>query len=328
MSDRTIEVAQTADLETRLVRRREIEAGLRQSKWKLAYTERLFLRDCIAAPVVRTALKMAGLYSRGVSNALSPAVRRLRFQFSDLPEAFDGFRILHLADLHIDGMDGLAEIIAERLTGLDADLCVMTGDYRFKARGACHHVYPRMRTILASVEARHGVVAILGNHDESEIALELEKLGVRMLINDGVLIARGSTSLGVLGVDDPHRYGCDDLEGALASVPADGFKVLLAHSPELWRQASAAGIHLYLCGHTHAGQMCLPRIGALLMNARCPRLYTQGIWRHGAMLGYTSAGVGCSLLPIRYNCPPEITLIELAKAQWPESLLSGQNPAF
>jgi uncharacterized protein len=156
-------------------------------------------------------------------------------------------------------------------------------------------------------------VAILGNHDDSEIAVELEKLGVRMLINDGVAIAKGGTCLWVLGVDDPHWYGCGDLDGALASVPADAFKVLLAHSPEMWRAASTAGIHLYLCGHTHAGQICLPGLGALLRNARCPSSYTQGRWQHGDMLGYTSAGVGCSLLPVRYNCPPEITLIELGK---------------
>ncbi|HTV55559.1 MAG TPA: metallophosphoesterase, partial [Terriglobia bacterium] len=248
-------------------------------------------------------------------NALAPVVRHLKFQFAGLPDSFDGFRVLHLTDLHIDGMHGLAEVVAERLIGLQVDLCAMTGDYRFKAHGPCHDIYPRLRIILSSIQARHGVVAILGNHDESEIAVELEKLGVRMLINDGVAITRGSACLGVLGVDDPHRYGCDDLDGALASVPAEAFKVLLAHSPELWHKASAAGIHLYLCGHTHAGQMRLPGVGALLMNANCPKPYTQGRWQHDAMLGYTSAGIGCSLLPVRYNCPPEITLIELRKAR-------------
>ncbi|MGH9447660.1 MAG: metallophosphoesterase, partial [Terriglobia bacterium] len=302
-------------LEQRLARRRVIEGGIREGKRKPAHGESLLLRDRIAAPVLRTALRMVGLYSRGLRNALSPIVRHLRFQSPGLPDNFDGFRILHLTDLHIDGMHGLAEIVAERLTGLDADLCVMTGDYRFEAHGPCDKIYPRLRTILSSIQARHGVLAILGNHDESEIAVELEKLGVRMLINDGVAITRGNACLGVVGVDDPHRYGCDDLDGALGSVPADAFKVLLAHSPELWHKASAAGIRLYLCGHTHAGQMRLPGIGALLMNADCPKSYTQGRWQNGAMLGYTSAGVGCSLLPVRYNCPPEITLIELRKAQ-------------
>ena len=315
MADCNIEPPLACNLQQRLARRRVIEADLRNGNRKLARGESLLLREGVAAPVLRTALRMVGLYSRGLRNALAPMVRHLRFQFPSLPGNFDGFRILHLSDLHIDGMHGLAEIVAERLTGLHADLCVMTGDYRFKARGPCHKVYPRMRTLLSAIQARHGVVAILGNHDESEIAVELEKLGVRMLINDGVAITRGSDCLGVAGVDDPHRYGGDDLDGALASVPANAFKVLLAHSPELWHQASAAGIHLYLCGHTHAGQMRLPGIGALLLNAECPKSYTHGQWQNGAMLGYTSAGVGCSLLPVRYNCPPEVALIELRKAR-------------
>lgn len=310
-----IEPPLTCDLEQRLARRRVIEAEIRGGEGKLAHGESLLLRERIVAPVLRTALRALGLYSRGRRNALAPIVRQLQFQFAGLPDNFDGFRILHLTDLHIDGVEGLAEIVAERLTGLDADLCVMTGDYRFKARGPCQRIYPRLRTILSSIQARHGVVAILGNHDESEIAVELEKLGVRMLINDGVRITRGSACLGVIGVDDPHHYACDDLDGALARVPPDAFKVLLAHSPELWHKASAAGIHLYLCGHTHAGQMRLPGVGALLMNANCPKSYTQGRWQSGAMLGYTSAGIGCSLLPVRYNCPPEIPLIELCKAR-------------
>jgi len=99
----------------------------------------------------------------------------------------------------------------------------------------------------------------------------------------------------------------------LQGVPENAFKVALAHSPEMYEQAAAAGIHLYLCGHTHAGQIRLPWIGATLVNADCPRAFTHGAWQHGTMMGYTSAGVGCSLLPVRYNCPPEIALIEMAK---------------
>ena len=123
----------------------------------------------------------------------------------------------------------------------------------------------------------------------------------------------------IAGVDDPHYYGCDDLPGALSDVPKDAFKVLLAHSPEMYREADAAGIHLYLCGHTHAGQIRLPKPfrdawAAPFQNADCPREYTHGAWSHGALQGYTSAGVGTSLLPVRYNCPPEIIVIELRRS--------------
>jgi predicted MPP superfamily phosphohydrolase len=297
----------TRDLESRLARRRVIEV-----KRKPADGDSLPER--LKASFLRSALRIAGLYSRGIRNALAPVVRHLQFQFDDLPHSFVGFRMLHLADLHIDCLDGLAEIVAERVRGLEADLCVMTGDYRFRLQGPCDSVYLGLRTILPSIRATRGIVGILGNHDEADIAVELENLGIRMLVNDAVAIEKEGSRLWVLGVDDPHSPGCCDLAGPLATVPPDAFKVLLAHSPEIYCEASLAGIHLYLCGHTHAGQIRLPGIGALLVNSACPRSYAQGRWQHGAMLGYTSAGAGCALLPVRYNCAPEITLIELAKS--------------
>jgi predicted MPP superfamily phosphohydrolase len=143
------------------------------------------------------------------------------------------------------------------------------------------------------------------------MAVELENLGVRMLINEAIEITGRDGNLWIVGVDDTH-LGCDDLDAALRSVPKDGFKILLAHSPEIFDEAAAAEIRLYLCGHTHSGQIRLPKVGGLLTNADCPRSYTHGEWHHSDMRGYTSSGVGCSFLPVRYNCPPEITVIELA----------------
>jgi len=314
MTETGTQVHPTRNLEKRLACRRAIETAIRTGRRKNAHRDAFVLRDHIAEPILRAALQITGLYSRGIRNALEPVVRYLPLEFENLPESFQGFRILHLADLHIDGVDGLAQIVAERVAALPADLCVMTGDYRFAMEGPCNEVYSGMATVLSGVRAQHGVLAILGNHDESNIAVELETLGVRMLINEAVEITQGGDRLWMIGVDDPHHYGCDDLEGALESVPADAFKVILAHSPEMFAEAAAAEIDLYLCGHTHAGQICLPGIGGPLMNADCPRAYTHGQWQHGGMLGYTSAGVGCSLLPVRYNCPPEIGLIEMIQS--------------
>jgi predicted MPP superfamily phosphohydrolase len=311
MINSDIDVQLARDLEKRLARRRTIEAEIRAGGWKKAHRDSLLLRDQIVAPLLRAALQITGIYERGIRNALDPIVRHVRLEFDDLPDGFDGFRILHLADIHIGGVDGLAEVVAERLRGVDADLCVMTGDYRFEITGPCDEVYRGLRTILSSVRAPQGVVAILGNHDESEMAVELENLGVRMLINEAVEITGRGSPLWMVGVDDPH-LGCDDLQAALHSVPKDGFKILLAHSPEIFDEAAAAEIRLYLCGHTHAGQIRLPRIGGLLTNADCPRSYTHGEWHHCGMRGYTSAGIGCSFLPVRYHCPPEIAVIELA----------------
>lgn len=264
-------------------------------------------------PLLKLFLQATGLYRKGVQNALAPVVRNLVFQYPNLPAAFDGFQVLHLSDLHIDGVDGLADKLHNILSELRPDICLMTGDYRFEDDGPCHRVYPRMLRIVESISARHGTFAILGNHDVSEIAYGLAGMGVRMLVNEAVEISQGRDSIWLAGLDDDFSYQTDDLPGTLASVPTDAFKVLMAHSPELYEQASAQRVDLYLCGHTHAGQIRLPKIGSIRNNAKCPPQYTYGHWIHNRMQGYTSAGVGCSSLPVRYNCTPEIILIELRR---------------
>ena len=299
-------------LERRLAPRMAIEAKWARSRHVAGNSPLLLRADRITKPLLKCGLHLTGLYSRGVRNALRPVVRKLRLQYAGLPAEFEGFQILHLSDLHIDGMDGLTERLTGILGQLKPDLCVMTGDYRFEIEGSCDRVYPRMRSILSSIRTRFGVFGILGNHDASEIAFGLEDLGVRMMINEAAEIQKARSSVWVIGIDDPYDYQCHDLPGALEAVPSTGFKILLAHTPELYDESAESGIDLYLCGHTHAGQVRLPGIGALIQNAACPRSYAHGHWRHQDMQGYTSAGVGCSMLPIRFNCAPEIVLIELA----------------
>jgi uncharacterized protein len=274
-----------------------------------------FLRwyDRSLAAFLKTGLQLAGQYQRGVANALNPVIRHVRMEFAGLPRGLEGYRILHLSDLHIDGVEGLAEILAELLPSLPVDLCVLTGDYRFQMYGPCDAIYPRMRRVLKAVRSRHGMVGILGNHDCAEIAVALERAGVRMLINEALRIGSPADGLWVVGVDDSHYYDCADLAGALAGVPERAFRLLLAHSPEMYEEAAVADIDLYLTGHTHAGQIRLPLLGPLALHSACPRSYTKGRWIHAGMKGYTSSGLGCSLLPVRFGCPPEIAVIELRR---------------
>lgn len=270
----------------------------------------------VIRPGIKAVLHGAGLYSRGVQNALRPIVREVRLQFLNLPRAFEGFRILQISDLHIDGTDGLAEALSVVLRGIDSDVCVLTGDYRFEDFGPCDEVYPRMQTVVSSISARHGIYGILGNHDTAELAFALEEMGVRMLVNDAAEIpCANNPSLWLVGVDDPFDFRCHDLPAALSEVPRDSFKILLAHAPELYEQAADEGIALYLSGHTHGGQIRFPLIGSIRTNANCPRDYARGHWKHGDMQGYTSAGAGCSSLPVRFNCPPEVVVFELHHAR-------------
>lgn len=271
-------------------------------------------KSCLPRLFLRTALRLTRLENRGRRNALSPVVRRLRFAYPNLPGAFDGFTIVHLSDLHIDGVPGLPDRVSELLAGIEADVCVLTGDYRYKLDGSSDGVFGPMRRILGRVRTRHGILAILGNHDTSNMVAPLEGMGVRVLINAAAAIRRGEESIWFVGLDDPHYFGCEDLATALAPVPEGAFKVLLVHSPEMVEDAAAAGINLYLCGHTHGGQIRLPAIGPVVINSNCPRRYTAGVWHFGNLKGYTSLGLGSSVVPARFHCPPEIALLELRRS--------------
>lgn len=265
----------------------------------------------IRGALLRALLAGSGLRRLGEHNARQAVVRELHFTFDTLPASFDGFTILHLTDIHADGLAGLADSLCARLRHLPVDLCVLTGDYRYRVRGACDQVYHNMERILGAIQARYGIVGVLGNHDAAEKVANLEQMGVKMLVNQAHELCHGDHSVWLVGLDDPHYYGCDDLPGALHPVPDDAFKILLVHTPELFAEAAAHGVHLYLCGHTHGGQICVPGIGPLITGARCPRRYARGAWQHRNMHGFTSAGVGVSIVPVRFFCPPEIGLITL-----------------
>src|SRR5580692_1422643 len=123
---RLADLTLTRDMGPRLSRRRLIEA---QNDRRIAaggLGDFSGLQDRVEASVLKTGLRIAGLYGRGLANALCPVVRRLRLEFGNLPSGLDGFRILHLSDFHIDGVDGLAEIVANQLAFLPVDLCVLT----------------------------------------------------------------------------------------------------------------------------------------------------------------------------------------------------------
>jgi len=306
----------TERLKPRVAREKQFEAFGRRIRNKslLFRYEKIWIR-----PVLRLGLQMIGLYKRGLQNALHPVVRSIEVWSERLPSAFDGYKVLHVSDLHIDDMPLLTPKLQELLAKVNADVCLITGDYRFDDEGTCENIYPQVRKLVPYLTRPDGVYSILGNHDVSEIAFALNDMGIRMLVNESIEIRRGNESIWVAGIDDPFDYKTDDLPGTLANVPSQKFKVLLAHTPELYQQASDLGIDLYLCGHTHGGQIRFPIVGSLRNNANCPKEYAYGPWRHGSMQAYTSAGVGCSSLPIRYNCPPEVILIELRRGPKPHA---------
>lgn len=272
--------------------------------------------------VIESLLKYSGFTDRGRRNCSDYRLEHNDVYLPDLPVAFDGYTILHLSDLHTDGLvdEGAGIIrIAESVT---CDLAVLTGDFSFDESGA--HYEPCLKAlapIVRSISAQDGIFGVLGNHDFQEMVPALERMGVQMLLNEAVPLQRGSEEIMLAGVDDPHFYKCHDLHKALSAMAPDQVAILLSHSPEIAREASICGVDLFLCGHTHGGQICLPGGIAMFANSACDSRYVSGSWECGAMQGYTSRGTGFSLTAARFFCPPEVTLHTLHAGSYPCELL-------
>ncbi|MFP4166438.1 MAG: metallophosphoesterase [Opitutales bacterium] len=231
-----------------------------------------------------------------------------------LPPEFDGFTLLQLSDLHADLHPDFPAAAARALAPLQYDCTVITGDFR-----TCTFSDPTGATA-ATVEllraVRGPVFAVLGNHDALEKVPVLEKeAGLRFLLNENVALRRGSEVLHLAGVDDPNFYKCHDLQRAASGIPDTACRILLSHSPQIHREAAARDFDLLLAGHTHGGQICLPGGAVVVHDGTSPRRLLAGPWREGRMLGYTSRGTGATGLPVRLNCPAEVTLHVLRRAR-------------
>jgi predicted MPP superfamily phosphohydrolase len=259
--------------------------------------------------LIKIALKVTGLYGRGCENARRIEVRHNNVRFRTLPSAFNGFRLLHITDLHVDINEGAMLRLAALLPNLDYDLCVLTGDYRGATFGPFEAVIEGLARLRPLI--RGPVYAVLGNHDTVRMVPSLEALEIRMLLNECVLISKGDPVLYLAGVDDAHFYRVDNIEKAAADIPDTAFSILLSHTPEIYRQAAHAGFDLLLAGHTHGGQICLPGSVPITLDSVLPRRMGAGAWTYHNMTGYTSVGAGCSIVPVRLNCPPEITIHHL-----------------
>jgi len=312
------EYFKNASLESRLINRRQIWAENRFRmeidnmktrrhglKSRHRWYELLFMMKCFELLV-----KITGLHKRGRQNAEDIVLKEAPLFFPNLPKAFDGFTLLHLSDLHLDSSEGLEDRILRIIGDRTVDLCVLTGDYRTKMHGLHKHIIKSLEYLVNNIDSRQGFLGVLGNHDGCHMVNPMEKLGIRMLINGKFHINRGNDRIQIVGTDDVHYYYTDQAVHALEYAD-DEFSIALIHSPELFDLAAEMGIDLYLCGHTHAGQVCLPGGIALIRHLNRGRKFYKGYWRYQEMLGFTHAGVGTSGIPLRFNTQGEILIHHL-----------------
>ena len=263
--------------------------------------------------LIRNTLKFTGLYWRGLKNSERIRITRNSVRLPGLPAGFDGLTLLHISDMHVDMNSGAMLRLIELLQEIDYDICVLTGDYRGATFGSFRETLAGLAQVRAHL--KEPVYGVLGNHDSIQMVPDMEDMGIRMLLNESVIIEHGNGHFHLVGIDDAHYFRVDNIEKATAEVPHDECSVLLSHTPEIYRLAANADFDLMLSGHTHGGQICLPGGIPITIDSKLPRNMASGPWSYKNMAGYTSVGVGSSIVPVRFNCPPEITLHHLQSTE-------------
>lgn len=261
--------------------------------------------------VIRNTLRLFLMHGKGKRNARNIQVRHNSVKLPQLHSDLDGFTLLHLSDLHVDMDEKATLALMERVREVDYDICVMTGDYRARTYGEIERSLAAMARVRRQL--KQSVYAVLGNHDSILMVPALEAIGIKFLINENTLIKRGQGELFLAGIDDAHYFRVDDIPKAAKGLSESIPSILLSHTPAVYLQAAEAGFDLMLSGHTHGGQICLPGGIPVFLDSDCPRFVGKGVWRHNKMQGYTSVGSGTSVVNVRINCPPEITLHTLHK---------------
>lgn len=254
------------------------------------------------------------------------SVERVLLRLDKLPANLDGLKIAFLSDLHLMP-NGFGVEIAERAVLLanesDPDIVLLGGDLVHWC-SAIPHLIP----VLRRLKSRYGVFAVLGNHDHhcpwrfkrpapwggkpfsvDEWKKALERADVKLLVNEAVRLKIKGEEIWLAGVDDAYT-GRDDLARALRDVPENAFVILLSHSPDIVDDQNISRIALVLSGHTHGGQIVLPLLGPFLAPCRDKRRRAKGLTKIGETWLYVSRGISAGL-PLRFNCPPEVTVLTL-----------------
>lgn len=259
-------------------------------------------------PLRELAGNLSKVAKYAIDEANSLSVERVEIALPRLPKKLDGFRVLHLSDIHHSPLTGLEHISrAIAITNeLRPDLIALTGDFVSHEN---EYIAPVAKA-LGELRATHGVYACLGNHDHwtdpDAMTRELAANNIRVLVNEGFRLESAAAPFWLCGVDD-HMVGKTDLAAALKGAFPDEFKLMLAHNPVIFRRAARAGIDLTLSGHTHGGQVRVRDNDQRLIRRR----RTAGLHRIKQSQIYITRGIGTVVLPVRFQCPPEISVLEL-----------------
>lgn len=266
----------------------------------------------------------AGAATIGVDSILlepnHPRIVRQDITLRRWPAQLDGFTLALLSDFHYDSHFSVHPLQAAigMVNGLHPDLIVLTGDFVTASpfdggeEKAASNAEP-CATLIAQMHAPHGLWAVLGNHDWAtdplRVTHSLNEQNIQVLANQSAPMEINGARFWLAGVAE-IIFRTSDLPATLANIPRDEATILLAHEPDYADYAAHHPIDLQLSGHSHGGQIRLPFLPPLYL-PEMARKYYAGLYQIGPLTLYTNLGLGTMGVPIRWNCPPEITFITL-----------------
>ena len=247
--------------------------------------------------------------------------RRIEVRLKRLPEAFDGFRVAQLSDLHCGpymGRKGVQRAVS-LARSFRPDILALTGDFvshpLTQGNGLAGARHVEFCAEVLSQQKDLPMIAGLGNHDhwnDADIVEGgLKEAGVNVLRNAATPLERAGSRIWIAGIDDAF-VGHADLHAALRGVPPSEATILLAHEPDYADHVLPFPVDLQLSGHSHGGQVRIPGMGAPILPTM-GRKYSMGLYQVGPLQIYTNAGLGVVNPPVRFLCPPEVTFLTLVK---------------
>jgi uncharacterized protein len=238
--------------------------------------------------------------------------REVTIPIRGLDPKLDGYRIVHLSDLHIGALTPgwWAQRWIDRANAENADLAVVTGD--LVTSGVAFH--SEIADVVGSLRARDGVFCAMGNHDyfgEGEPLVSLLRARGRVVLrNEGVVLERDGARFFLAGIDDTWTKRAN-LELALKDRPAEVPTIMLAHDPDRFPQIAREGVDLVLSGHTHGGQIAFPFLGRWITASRLAHHFHVGLYSQGTSWLYVHPGLGTTGPPIRLGVAPAVVILTL-----------------
>jgi uncharacterized protein len=251
-----------------------------------------------------------------------PRIVRREIALRRWPARLEGFTVALLSDFHYDPHFSVHPLRAAigMVNGLRPELIVLAGDFvsvpLLGDPAAAASAAEPCAQLLRQMQAPHGLWAVMGNHDAftdpDRVTSVLRAAGIQVLSNQSLPIERDGARFWLGGVDDVLGQTAD-LDATLHPVPADEAAILLAHEPDYADHVARYPVDLQLSGHSHGGQVRLPLLPPLFL-PELARKYIWGLYKIGGLTLYTNPGLGTVGVPVRWNCPPEITLLTLRRS--------------